>query len=85
MVIVVASGGGIRAAAWTFLVLSELEARFADEGIPFPYHVRLITGASGGMFGAAYYVRSLRAPTEMTWDDDRRREMVGPGGRKERT
>ncbi|HKB01105.1 MAG TPA: patatin-like phospholipase family protein [Gemmataceae bacterium] len=81
MVIVVASGGGIRAAAWTFLVLSELEARFAEEGIPFPYHVRLITGASGGMFGAAYYVRSLRPPGEMTWGDDRQTEMTGPGGR----
>lgn len=81
MVIVVASGGGIRAAAWTFLVLSELEARFAEEGIPFPYHVRLMTGASGGMFGAAYYVRSLRAPGEMSWGDDRQQEMTGPGGR----
>jgi predicted acylesterase/phospholipase RssA len=77
MVVVVASGGGIRAAAWTFLVLSELEARFAEEGIPFPYHVRLICGASGGMFGASYYVTSLRGPGEMTWGDDRRREMDG--------
>jgi len=75
MVVVVASGGGMRAAAWTFLVLSELEARFAEEGIAFPYHVRLITGASGGMFGSAYYVRSLRSPREMTWGDDRRAEM----------
>jgi predicted acylesterase/phospholipase RssA len=81
MVIVVASGGGIRAAAWTFLVLAELEARFAEEGIPFPYHVRLMTGASGGMFGASYYVRSLRPPGRMNWDADRRRELVGPGGR----
>jgi hypothetical protein len=84
MVVVVASGGGIRSAAWTFLVLSELEARFAEEGIPFPYHVRLITGASGGMFGASYYVRSLRPPAEMTWDDRRRQEMVGEGGRFDR-
>ena len=77
MVVVVASGGGIRAAAWTFLVLSELEARFAEEGIPFPYHVRFIAGASGGMFGAAYYVTSLRGPAEMTWGDGRRSEMAG--------
>jgi predicted acylesterase/phospholipase RssA len=76
MVIVVASGGGIRAAAWTFLVLAELEAKFAAEGIPFPYHVRLITGASGGMFGASYYVRSLRPPARMTWADGRRQEMT---------
>lgn len=77
MVVVVASGGGIRAAAWTFLVLSELEARFAEEGIPFPYHVRLICGASGGMFGASYYVTSLRGPTEMTWGHSRRNELDG--------
>lgn len=77
MVVVVASGGGIRAAAWTFLVLSELEARFAEDGIPFPYHVRLVCGASGGMFGASYYVTSLRGPGEMTWDDGRRQEMAG--------
>jgi hypothetical protein len=81
MVVVVASGGGMRAAAWTFLVLAELEARFAEEGIAFPYHVRLMTGASGGMFGSAYYVRSLRPPGEMNWGDERRVEMIGPGGR----
>jgi len=75
MVVVVASGGGIRAAAWTFLVLSELEARFAEEGIPFPYHVRLICGASGGMFGASYYVTSLHGPQEMVWGDDRRQDI----------
>ena len=26
----------------------------------FPEHVRLVTGASGGMLGASYYVASLR-------------------------
>ncbi len=76
MVVLVASGGGIRAAVWTFLVLSELEARFAAEGIPFPYHVRLISGASGGMFGASYYVRSLRAPGEMDWGPNRGNELA---------
>ena len=81
MVVVVASGGGMRAAAWTFLVLAELEARFAEVGIAFPYHIRLMTGASGGMFGSAYYVRSLRPPGEMNWGDERHAEMIGPGGR----
>jgi len=77
MVIVVASGGGLRAAAWTHMVMSELEHRFALEGIPFPYHVRMITGASGGMFGASYYVQSLKPPGRMTWGHDRRAEMEG--------
>lgn len=84
MVIIVASGGGIRAAAWTFLVLSELEHRFAQEGIAFPYHVRIVTGASGGMFGASYYVQSLKAPHEMTWDAQRRNDMIGANGRFDR-
>ena len=75
MVIVVASGGGIRAAAWTHMVLSELESRFAREGIAFPYHVRMVTGASGGMLGASYYVQSLKAPGEMTWGPERRADM----------
>ncbi|WP_020473174.1 patatin-like phospholipase family protein [Zavarzinella formosa] len=77
MVIVVASGGGIRAAAWTYMVMAELEHRFAKEGIPFPYHVRMITGASGGMFGASYYVQSLKPPGEMSWGQNRRTEMEG--------
>jgi hypothetical protein len=29
------------------------------------------------MFGASYYVRSLRAPGKMTWGDERRDEMSG--------
>ena len=81
MVVVVASGGGIRAAAWTFLVLSELEARFAAQGIPFPYHVRQLPVPPAACSVRPYYVRSLRAPDEMPWGDDRREEM---GGRLEK-
>jgi hypothetical protein len=75
MVIVVSSGGGVRAAAWTFVVLSELERRFAQENIPFPYHIRMMTGASGGMFGNSYYVSSLKAPGRMGWGADRAAEL----------
>jgi predicted acylesterase/phospholipase RssA len=39
-------------------VLTTLEERLPG----FPYHIRLITGASGGMFGAAYYTASLPPP-----------------------
>lgn len=59
MVIVAVSGGGLRSAAWTFAVLCSLEKQFADAGIDFPAQVRIITGASGGMLGAAYYVATL--------------------------
>lgn len=71
MVIVCASGGGSRSAAWTMKVLLDLEERFlnprtgsqARPPVALPYHIRLVSGASGGMIGAAYYVASLDEPT----------------------
>lgn len=71
LVLVCASGGGSRAAAWTMKVLTELERRVeeryrqtkhAPPHHAFPYHVRMITGASGGIIGAAYYVSTLEGP-----------------------
>jgi hypothetical protein len=59
VVLVAVSGGGIRSAAWAFVVLKELELYFARREIDFPRQVRLITGASGGMLGASYYVELL--------------------------
>lgn len=61
LVIVTVSGGGIRASVWTSVVLRKLEQTLGAE---FPYHVRLITGASGGMVGGAYYAASLSRPSE---------------------
>src|SRR5262249_15528058 len=51
LVVVAASGGGIRSAFWTAVVLNEMERLYPG----FFYHVRLITGASGGMLGAAHF------------------------------
>ncbi len=59
LVIVTVSGGGIRASVWTAVVLRKLEATL---GADFPYHIRLITGASGGMVAASYYATSLSPP-----------------------
>lgn len=59
LVLVTVSGGGIRASVWTSVVLRKLEQTLGGE---FPYHVRLITGASGGMVGGSYYATSLRPP-----------------------
>ena len=56
LVIVTTSGGAYRAAFWTALVLDELQER-APELLD---DLRLFTGASGGMVGAAYFV-ALRA------------------------
>ena len=55
LALVSAGGGGIRAAVWTTSVLNRLTADIPE----FPKHLRVITGASGGMVGAAYYVASL--------------------------
>jgi hypothetical protein len=64
LVLVCVSGGGLRAAAWTTAVLHELERAFAALPTPidFPCHIRIITGASGGMVGAGYYVANLTDP-----------------------
>lgn len=58
VVVVCVSGGASRAAVWVAAVLQEL-----DEKIPgFSHHVRLVTGASGGMLGAACHVAALQKP-----------------------
>ncbi|MFL5329063.1 MAG: patatin-like phospholipase family protein [Gemmataceae bacterium] len=62
LVVVCVSGGGIRAAAWSTAVLHHLEMAFAKEQIDFPCHIRVFTGASGGMVGASYYVANLPNP-----------------------
>ncbi|MCB0429047.1 MAG: patatin-like phospholipase family protein [Flavobacteriales bacterium] len=64
LVIVNTSGGGLRAAVWTFRAL-----QYADSvsGQQLMKHMMLITGSSGGMIGAAYlrelYYRSQTADT----------------------
>ncbi|MGQ0505465.1 MAG: hypothetical protein ACT4TC_09110, partial [Myxococcaceae bacterium] len=58
LIVVVTSGGGVRAATWTAQVLETLQG--APAGLSdFADHVRLVTGASGGMLGASAFVASL--------------------------
>ncbi|MET0340897.1 MAG: patatin-like phospholipase family protein, partial [Polyangiales bacterium] len=58
LVLVCASGGGLRSALWTADVLSELE-----ESLPgFAGATRIIAGASGGMVGASAWALSLQPP-----------------------
>src|SRR5262249_16376905 len=59
IVVVAVSGGGIRSAAWAYIVLQELELYFAKHNIDLSRHLRVVTGASGGMLGASYYVSLL--------------------------
>ena len=58
LAVVAVSGGGIRAAVWTAVALRKLEETIED----FSYHVRLVTGASGGMVGAALFVQTVDPP-----------------------
>ena len=55
LAIVAVSGGASRAAIWTAAVLTALERTLPD----FSRHVRLMTGASGGMVASACYAAAL--------------------------
>lgn len=57
LILVNVSGGGIRAAMWTFNVLQQLDSVTQQA---FFKDVHFITGASGGMVGAAYYREIVR-------------------------
>jgi hypothetical protein len=54
IVVITTSGGGIRSAAWTVAVFNQLQQLDPE----FFEHVRLVTGASGGMLGAAHWIAS---------------------------
>ncbi|MDY3552361.1 patatin-like phospholipase family protein [Gemmata sp. JC717] len=70
LVIVATSGGGSRAAVWTCAVLEELcrqelerrKAARVPEGGLLADQVRVVTGASGGMVGAAYHAAFYSQP-----------------------
>jgi hypothetical protein len=57
LVVVAANGGGIRAGLWAAATLTAIEKQWPA----FARHVRLITGASGGMLGATYWAATLDA------------------------
>lgn len=52
LVIVNTSGGGLRSATWTFNVLRHIDSISKRKFSP---NVQMVTGASGGMIGAAYF------------------------------
>jgi Patatin-like phospholipase len=62
LVLLAVSGGGYRATFWTATVIDELEKLSRSDGTlkGLTDHIRLITGASGGMVGASYYA-AMRA------------------------
>ncbi len=63
LVILCVSGGGQRAALWSLNALHTVDSALKA---PLMDHVALITGASGGMIGAAYYRELFRLNNEGT-------------------
>src|SRR5258706_9087888 len=58
LILVCASGGGIRAASWTCAMLRELETAYPG----LPLDCGAIAGASGGMVGASLWTAGLAGP-----------------------
>ena len=58
LVILTTSGGAYRAAFWTGIILDQLREKSKPSGQleNLTDHIKLVTGASGGMVGAAYFV-----------------------------
>ena len=77
LVILNTSGGGLRSALWTFTVLSNCDEILNQN---LSKHLQMITGASGGMIGAAFY-RELILRKELGQIKDKNRsvykEMLG--------
>lgn len=55
LILITTSGGGLRSALWTFYGLSYIDSVCSNNILD---QTRLISGASGGMIGAAYYRES---------------------------
>ena len=67
VILVNTSGGGLRSAMWTFHVLQVADSLMNGEVFN---HTSLITGASGGMIGSAYY-RELYLRNKLLENDKR--------------
>lgn len=67
MVFICTSGGGLRAALWTMTALQNADS--LTQGKLFA-HTQLITGASGGLLGAAYF-RELKLMKERQVEPDK--------------
>ena len=77
MLLVCASGGGQRSALWTFNVLQSVDSITKGK---FTKHTQLITGASGGIIGAAYF-RELKLQQVKANLDPYKKEYISNIGR----
>ena len=76
LVLVAVSGGATRSAYWTAVVLDRIEQTL---GPSFGRRVRIISGASGGMLGAACYVTYRRQVAEGRSEFRQGAREPGPG------
>jgi hypothetical protein len=76
LVMIAASGGGLRASLWTFSVLQKIHSIQGGEVIR---HTELMSGASGGVLGMAFfrelYLRSLQ-DKEIDLSSERYRDQI---------
>lgn len=88
LVVVTATGGGIRAAEWTAQVMARLEKEFREDkqkqlnGYLLHDHVLLASGVSGGSVGLVPYLAEYTAPQGTAFPanhDLRDRLTIGPG------
>jgi hypothetical protein len=83
IIIFCASGGGIRSSLWTLAVMQKLDS--VSKGM-FGRYCRLITGASGGMIGSAYYRELLlqqqsgeiKSATDRKYIDNMSKDILNP-------
>ncbi|HEY2902107.1 MAG TPA: hypothetical protein VGL59_16110 [Polyangia bacterium] len=80
MVVVAASGGGITASLWTARVLTALASPREGLGPDFARAITLVSSASGGGLGAAYFVDGYGADKPPAFDDDTRARIVEDAG-----
>jgi hypothetical protein len=83
LLLVAVTGGAYRAGFWTAAVLDELDRQSrTDRALKgLTDHIRLITGASGGMIGASYFVAMRGQPGTHLVDrmiSDTRRDSLTP-------
>lgn len=76
LILMMTSGGGLRSAVWTYDVMNYLDSISNNR---FCRQLHMITGASGGMVGAAYY-RSLkleqRLSSDFKWESAKFRSKI---------
>lgn len=83
LILVNASGGGLRSALWTFYSLQYADSLLNGELLK---HTQLITGASGGMYGAAYlrelmlrkYDHKIRTINRQSYIDNIAKDVLNP-------